>query len=287
MQFITMKSKDQTYEIKFSKEAIQEQIGKIFNYPFFRQSPVLKRFLLFITEETLAGHSNWIKEYTVGVSVLNKPVDFNPRESCIVRIHAARLRRALHKYYLEKGFNDPIYITVPKGGYVPIFGPRVIIDTDQTDYTPPVLSTRISFGIVPFLSLPSNSDLSNAFAHALCDQLYNVIKKDNYYSVAEYHITRNLYERVNSLKNIAAIVAAQYLLCGSIQYLGEKLRVNVQLIMANTGRLVWTEVYNRSMIGEADFFNMQYDVTDFISVSLNAFFAGQKVPSEQLATEVA
>src|SRR4051812_572898 len=213
-----MKSNDQTTdEIKFPKEAIYEQIEKIFDYPFFRQSPVLKRFLLFIIEETLAGNSNRIKEYTVGISVLNKPVGFNPRESCIVRIHAARLRRALHRYYLEKGFNDPIYITVPKGAYVPLFSDRVIRDTDQTDHTPPVLSTRISLGIVPFLSLRRNSDLSNAFAHALCTELYNIIKQDNYYSVAEYHITRNLYERGNSLKNIAAIVEAPYLLCGSIQ----------------------------------------------------------------------
>ena len=50
-----------------------------------------------------AGRSNTIKEYTIAVNVLNKPVSFKPQHDAIVRIHAGRLRRALNYYYKEPG----------------------------------------------------------------------------------------------------------------------------------------------------------------------------------------
>lgn len=97
------------------------QLQKIIADPLFCVSDILKRFLLFVTEETLQGRSNQIKEYTIGVNVLHKPTSFNPRQDAIVRIHAGRLRRALHQYYKDAGSLDPIYVSIPKGCYQPVF----------------------------------------------------------------------------------------------------------------------------------------------------------------------
>ena len=108
-------------KLKFTKEDIYEEINKMFRNPFFVRSGILRRFLLFIVDETIQGHSNWLKEYTIGVKVLNKPTDFCPREDGIVRIHAARLRRALNCYYNEKGAFGSVHISMPKGRYVPVF----------------------------------------------------------------------------------------------------------------------------------------------------------------------
>ena len=85
-----------------SKEIINHQLQKIISDPIFAVSNILRRFLSFIVEETLAGHSNQLKEYTIGVKVLNKPTDFQPQKDAIVRIHAGRLRRALSHYYKKK-----------------------------------------------------------------------------------------------------------------------------------------------------------------------------------------
>ena len=52
---------------------------------------------------------------------------FEAQTDPIVRIEAGRVRRALERYYLTSGQNDPIVITIPKGGYVPAFARR-----DQT-----------------------------------------------------------------------------------------------------------------------------------------------------------
>jgi hypothetical protein len=46
---------------------------------------------------------------------------FNPQSNPTVMIHARKLRRALDRYYLKQGRQDPILIDIPKGSYVPIF----------------------------------------------------------------------------------------------------------------------------------------------------------------------
>src|SRR3954469_17959067 len=116
-----MRTHSAASDTPFSKELIYEQLQRIFQDPFFANSAILRRFLSFIIDETLDGHSSWLKEYTIGIAVLNKSVNFKPQENGIVRIHAGRLRRALNHYYSENANTDPVYITVPKGSYVPIF----------------------------------------------------------------------------------------------------------------------------------------------------------------------
>jgi TolB-like protein len=105
----------------FSSEEIHQQLQRIFSDSIFSVSDILKRFLLFVVDESLEGRSNQIKEYTIGVNVLHKPVSFNPRQDAIIRIHAGRLRRALNQYYREAGAMDPIHIAIPKGSYLPVF----------------------------------------------------------------------------------------------------------------------------------------------------------------------
>ena len=108
----------------FSKDAIRKQVAKIISDPLFEKSGILKNFLLFIVEETINGHANQLKEYTIALSILHKPLDFKPQENGILRIHAGRLRKALEQYYHSSGTTDAIHIFIPKGSYVPVFEPN-------------------------------------------------------------------------------------------------------------------------------------------------------------------
>src|SRR3954464_9115258 len=108
----------------FSVRAVEEELERIFRDPHFTESAILRKFLSFIVQETIHGRSNCLKEYTIAINVLEKPLTFNPQENGIVRIHAGRLRRALHQYYNEMGSEDQVVITIPKGKYVPFFANR-------------------------------------------------------------------------------------------------------------------------------------------------------------------
>ena len=69
----------------------------------------------------LAGRSDRIKGYTIGVHALGRGESFDPQTDPIVRVEAGRLRRALARYYAGAGSTDPLVIELPRGGYVPTF----------------------------------------------------------------------------------------------------------------------------------------------------------------------
>ena len=102
-----------------------DQLERILKSAPLVTSPSLSRFLRYIVEETLAGRSASIREYTLGVHVFDRGEDFNPRLDPIVRVQARNLRARVAKYYETQGMNDPIFIELPKGTYVPIFHQRI------------------------------------------------------------------------------------------------------------------------------------------------------------------
>src|SRR5450432_2765189 len=117
-------------------ETVMAQLGRILKSPALATSPSLCRFLRFIVEETLAGRSGSIKEYSLGVNVFGRGDEFNPRLDPIVRVQARNLRGRIDKYYSGEGARDPIVIELPKGAYVPVF--RVL---EQP--APPVIAAAV------------------------------------------------------------------------------------------------------------------------------------------------
>lgn len=67
------------------------------------------------------------------------------------------------------------------------------------------------------------------------------------------------------VQDIGAVLGVRYVLEGTVQKTSERLRVNVQLIDANTGHHVWAERYDRSL---GDTFAIQEDVTRNIVTTL-------------------
>ena len=156
----------------FSDSLVHDQLQKIFLCPAFSVSDILRRFLTYIIEETLAGRSNTIKEYTIAVNVLNKPISFKPQHDAIVRIHAGRLRRALNYYYKEQGISDEIEISVPKGSYVPVFGNVRQYELEESRESKPSEQHQdaVTIVIMPFKTF--ETDISRlAFADSLGQQL--------------------------------------------------------------------------------------------------------------------
>jgi len=74
--------------------------------------------------------SLWQPVYSGGVMTLT-------RQSIPLSVYRPiNLRRALERYYLVAGHNDPVYIDIPKGTYVPVF-------TEQSPSTP-IAASRVA-----------------------------------------------------------------------------------------------------------------------------------------------
>jgi len=131
------------------------QLERILRSPDFEATDREHRFLQYVVEEALSGRSERIKAYSIAIEVFGRDVSFDPQTDPIVRIEAGHLRRALERYYLTAGVSDPILITVPKGGYVPIFSRRS--PQGVAPAGPPA----------PALEIPANTALASAGKHKL------------------------------------------------------------------------------------------------------------------------
>lgn len=101
-----------------NEAAVRQQLQRILASDAFASAPVLQRFLRHVVEHRLCQGDAPLKEYSIGVDVLGRGADFDPRVDTIVRVHARRLRSRLNAYYAGPGRGDPVRIGIPKGHYV-------------------------------------------------------------------------------------------------------------------------------------------------------------------------
>ncbi|QHN04316.1 hypothetical protein FTO74_13800 [Granulicella sp. WH15] len=100
---------------------VREQLTRILGCVHFKGSARISRFLQFVTETVLEGRADEIKETSIGVSVYDRVPTYDPKVDTVVRSEARRLRRKLDQYFEEQGHLDRVRISLPKGGYVPVF----------------------------------------------------------------------------------------------------------------------------------------------------------------------
>lgn len=80
-----------------------------------------RRFLAHVVRCALGGRFEQIGGYQIATEVFGRPADFDPGTDPIVRIEAAKLRRDIETYYLKSGARSAVRISLPRGGYVPLF----------------------------------------------------------------------------------------------------------------------------------------------------------------------
>jgi len=255
--------------IVFAREDIQGQMKKILNSPVLKNSATLSRFLSFIVTETVEGRQQQIKEYSIAVNVLNRPADFKPHDDAVVRIHAGRLRRALNEYYLIEGLNDPIFINIPKGCYVPQFeantGKPVKIDSTVS----PDRRIKPVLAIFPFRTLPKSHEMEE-FSLILGEQLGAVLSHFHNISVIGYY-SNEVTERIE--KNIleaGRTIGADYIATGSFQFYEEKVLVTVNIIRATTGEIIVGETFERQFESR-DFGKIHHDIVNLVVDGITSY----------------
>jgi Tol biopolymer transport system component len=108
-------------------ERVRVQLARILAGTAFTGAERAAGFLRFVVERALDGRTEEIKESVIAVEVLGRsPSSFDSKSDPIVRVEAGRLRDRLDSYYRDEGKSDRIFITMPKGGYVPKFSERPV-----------------------------------------------------------------------------------------------------------------------------------------------------------------
>jgi len=138
-----------------------------------------------------------------------------------------------------------------------------------------VESFEKSIAVLPFENL--SDDKANAyFATGIQDEIMTRLAKIADLKLISRTSTQQYQSKPGNLSQIAKQLGVAHVLEGSVQKVGDQVRVNVQLIRANHDSHVWAETYDRKL---TDIFGVESEVAKSIAQSLQAELSGHEEQS--------
>ncbi len=123
-----------------------------------------------------------------------------------------------------------------------------------------------SIAVLPFDNLSRDPD--NAyFADGIQDEILSTIGKIGDLKVISRTSTAKYKSRPENLRQVGLELGVATVLEGSLQRAGDRIRVIVQLIDANSDNHVWSETYDREL---KDIFGVQSEIAQSIAAALKA-----------------
>ena len=126
------------------------------------------------------------------------------------------------------------------------------------------LPEKPSVAVLPFDNLSGEAD-QEYLADGLTEEIITVLSKVPNLFVIARHSTFTYKGKAVSVKQVAEEQGVRYVLEGSVQRLGDRIRINAQLTDALKGHHLWAERYDREF---KDVFALQDDITQNIMIAL-------------------
>jgi TolB-like protein/Flp pilus assembly protein TadD len=270
--------------------AIRGQLDRILASGGFKDAGRIGPLLRFLVEKTLSGQTESIKESVLGVEVFQRSADYDPRTDPIVRVDARRLRARLEEYY-KANPGESVLISLPKGGYVPVFEAR-----RRAAHEPPlrfhmsgpalvfIMVTIMSFGIglflylgnkskkqtkpaiavLPFRNLSADPD-NQYFSDGLTIELIEALTRIENLSVVSWNSAARFRGKAESLNELRTRLNAAAVLDGSVRKQGDKIRVTAQLVDTAKGSTIWSQTWDKE---SKDVFRIQEEIAKSIVYGL-------------------
>lgn len=141
-----------------------------------------------------------------------------------------------------------------------------------TETTPlrAAVSTPNTIAVLPFLDV-SDNEQSTYLGEGISDTIISTLSaRDNLQIIARTS-SFSLDQQQYSIAEIADILGANYILEGSTQLDGEKLKVNARLIDADTQSAVWASSFSRSL---SDLLSVQDDIAHSVLIAISGSVLG-------------
>jgi DNA-binding winged helix-turn-helix (wHTH) protein len=158
----------------------------------------------------------------------------------------------------DSGQDQATIRTIPKRGF------RFVADVEPEEpagmsaegaQPSDLVDTEASILVLPFTDL--SPDESNFLAEGLTEDLIVALARYNDVRVVSINTANKLKERQSRLKSPLADVSTSYLVNGTVQVRGDRVRVSVQLSERATGASIFTERFDRDV---SDFFELQDEI---------------------------
>ena len=162
--------------------------------------------------------------------------------------------------------------TVPRRGYlfdVPVSASRDLADGDgrEVAHAAPPQSVSLtkahqpSIAVLPFTNLAGKSE-DEYLSHSIAEDIITELSRFSELMVIARHSSFHYKGKAADVRRIGRELGVRYVLEGSIRRGGDRVRITVQLVDAETGVHRWAERYDRKL---DDFFAIQDEVVRTIA----------------------
>lgn len=158
------------------RPSVLQELESILSSRHFKSADRCKQFLQYVVLNKLEGHTERLKERTIGTDVFQRPPGYATGEDPVVRVQAGEVRRRLELYYQETPQPSRVRIELPVGSYSPVFhwGTASAVKDVKTQPAPavPVSASRWKSRLVLF-----SLALVAIAAMFVAKPLYNVFRR--------------------------------------------------------------------------------------------------------------
>ena len=141
------------------------------------------------------------------------------------------------------------------------------------------LPDKPSIAVLPFTNI-SNDAEQDFFADGMTDDLITDVSKVSGLFVIARNSVFTYKDKAIKVRQVAEELGVRYVMEGSVQRAGNKIRINAQLIDATTGGHVWAERYDGTL---DDVFTMRDKITRKIVTALSVTLVDQQHTSKDQA----
>ncbi|MBV1909933.1 MAG: winged helix-turn-helix domain-containing protein [Kangiellaceae bacterium] len=131
-----------------------------------------------------------------------------------------------------------------------------------------------SIAVLAFRDMSANQN-QNYFAEGISEEILNLLAKIKNLKVISRTSSFSYKGKEKDITIIGKELNVRYLIEGSVRKEGDSLRITVQLIDANDGSHIWSEVYNKTM---PDIFALQDEIAEVVSKKLKITLSRGELP---------
>ena len=121
-----------------------------------------------------------------------------------------------------------------------------------------------SIAVLPFTNMSGEPE-QEFFADGMAEDIITALSRYHWFFVSARSSTFTYKGKPVKVQQVARELGVRYVLEGSIQRAGHRIRVTAQLIDASTGNHIWAERYDREL---GDIFALQDEITETIATAI-------------------
>ena len=182
----------------------------------------------------------------------------DPGGICVARNVFDQVKNKVDLGFEDMGEQEIKNIAEPVRAY------RVLSARPSAIEAPPPLPDKPSIAVLPFTNISGDPE-QEFFADGMAEDIITALSKYRWFFVIARNSSFTYKGKTVKVQQVATELGVRYVLEGSVQRAGDRIRVNAQLIDAETGTHIWAERYDRDL---ADIFALQDEITEQIVSSI-------------------